>query len=1137
MRFRLFLIMIAAAISMRSIARRVDAQTKPLDAEVITKIERLVTRSMNTSGAPGLSLAVATENQLRYAQAFGLADIENQIAVTPRTRFRTASIAKPMTAVIILSLAEEGTIDLDAEVQRYCAEYPQKRWPLTSRQLLGHLGGVRHYKSAQEARSTSHFFSLKSALTTFANDPLRHQPGAKFLYTTFGYNLLGSIAEGATGHHFMELLRSRVLALANMTDTVADDQIAITPRRTRGYLRATQALLKALPADHNLKLGQIYNAPLHDTSMKIPGGGLLSTAPDLVRFAIAVNTRQLVNEATLAEMWSGQKTRDGAETNYGLGWQVGRRSGRQLVSHGGGQAGTSTMLVLFPENGTSVAIMCNLQGVRLRNLAIEIANTVRPTTQPIDYGEALAKLNAAIQHEIKQKQLPAFSMSLVDGNRVVWADGFGYQDAAQKKPATAATVYRVGSISKLFTDIAVMQLVEEGKLDLDAPVQRYLPDFQPRNPFGVPVTLRQLMSHRSGLVREPPVGHYFDPDEPTLAATVASLNETELVYAPETKTKYSNAAIAVVGAVLEQQLDSSQPERIRQSILDPLAMSNSSFVITPRVKPQLATGWMRTYDGRRLQAPEFLLGTGPAGNLYASVLDLSKFLSCLFNDGQTESGRILKPETLGQMTVPIRDANGMSQGFGLGFHVEEFDGYRKIGHGGAVYGFSTQLEAISERKLGVAAAAALDGSNGIVRRLADYALRLMIATQDGQALPSYPTTSPIPTARARALTGTYREVDGKRHIRISELNGDVFMHQGVFRHQLRSASDNGNIITDDAIGFGTQVKLDGDRLSVDNALYQRISNQPPADTPDKWKGLIGEYGWDHNVLYILEDHGQLYALIEWFFYYPLREVHEDVYAFPDYGLYHGEQLKFTRNEQGSATQVVAAEVRFSRRDVGTQDGQTFQITPVKPIDELRDAALAASPPVEPGKFLEADLVELDSLDPTIKLDIRYASENNFTGSVFYKQSRAFMQRPAAEAVARANARLKARGLGLLIHDAYRPWHVTKMFWDATPSELKDFVANPANGSRHNRGCAVDLTLYDLQSGKPIQMVAGYDEFSPRSFPLYPGGTSRQRWYRTLLRETMESAGFTIYKYEWWHFDYRDWKQYRIGNATFEDLLK
>ncbi|MCA9223048.1 MAG: hypothetical protein KDA71_22170, partial [Planctomycetales bacterium] len=445
------------------------------------------------------------------------------------------------------------------------------------------------------------------------------------------------------------------------------------------------------------------------------------------------------------------------------------------------------------------------------------------------------------------------------------------------------------------------------------------------------------------------------------------------------------------------------------------------------------------------------------------------------------------------------DANGRPEGFGLGFHVQELDGYRKIGHGGAVYGFSTQLEALPERKLGVAAAASLDGTNGVVSRLADYALRLMIAAQDDKPLPAYPTTTPVAAQRSRELIGTYRESEGERFARITELNGDLFLERGVFRHQLGAAAATGRIVIDDEIAFGTEIVLkEGGKLVVGDVTFRRVDDSPPEDIPQRWRGLIGEYGWDHNTLYVLEDNGQLYALIEWFYYYPLKEVRENVFEFPDYGLYHGEGLKFTRDTDGRATEVVAAEVKFVRREVGTKDGATFKIEPLKPIDELRAVALAASPPDESGEFRETELVDLTRLDPTIKLDIRYATTNNFTGAVFYKQPRAFMQRPAAEAVVRAHLRLKERGLGLLIHDAYRPWHVTKMFWDATPDDLKDFVANRANGSRHNRGCAVDLTLYDLASGEPIQMVAGYDEFSPRSFPLYPGGTSRQRWYRELL---------------------------------------
>ena len=157
------------------------------------------------------------------------------------------------------------------------------------------------------------------------------------------------------------------------------------------------------------------------------------------------------------------------------------------------------------------------------------------------------------------------------------------------------------------------------------------------------------------------------------------------------------------------------------------------------------------------------------------------------------------------------------------------------------------------------------------------------------------------------------------------------------------------------------------------------------------------------------------------------------------------------------------------------------------------------------------------------------------GSIFYEESRAFLQRPAAEALVRVHRRLSEHGYGLLIHDAYRPWFVTKMFWDATPDELKRFVANPQKGSRHNRGCAVDLTLYDLSTGKPVRMVSGYDEFTPRAFPAYPGGTTLQRWYRELLRREMQREGFEVYGFEWWHFDYQDWQSYRIGTQTFKEI--
>ena len=216
---------------------------------------------------------------------------------------------------------------------------------------------------------------------------------------------------------------------------------------------------------------------------------------------------------------------------------------------------------------------------------------------------------------------------------------------------------------------------------------------------------------------------------------------------------------------------------------------------------------------------------------------------------------------------------------------------------------------------------------------------------------------------------------------------------------------------------------------------------------------------------------------------------------------------------------------------------SFRITPLRPVAELRAEALKAQPPLEHGIFLKPDLVELVTLDPTIKLDIRYATSNNFLGTPVYTQARAFLQRPAAEALLRAHRELHAQGYGLIVHDGYRPWYVTKIFWDATPNAQKIFVADPKAGSRHNRGCAVDLSLFDLKTGQAVTMPSGYDEMTDHAYANYPGGTEEERHRRAILRAAMVKQGFEINPTEWWHFDYKDWKQYPIGNLKFEDLGK
>jgi D-alanyl-D-alanine dipeptidase len=315
----------------------------------------------------------------------------------------------------------------------------------------------------------------------------------------------------------------------------------------------------------------------------------------------------------------------------------------------------------------------------------------------------------------------------------------------------------------------------------------------------------------------------------------------------------------------------------------------------------------------------------------------------------------------------------------------------------------------------------------------------------------------------------------------------------------------------------------------------------PADIPEAWRPLIGEYAFGRTSWIVLEKSGQLV----------LREMdgtETALHSAPDGtftlitppGTISTVQfggmtaLGFGQDARGIAVST-GDDVMLGRRKPDPEEGHVFQIKPSRSIDQLRQEALSASPPRENGQFRAPDLVDLTSLSPTVHLDIRYATSDDFLGTPVYTQARAFLQRPAADALVRALLRLKPYGYGLLIHDAYRPWYVTKIFWDATPPEGKILVADPAQGSRHNRGCAVDLTLYELKTGKPIEMPGTYDEMSERSFPDYPGGTSLQRWHRDLLRWAMESEGFTVYDHEWWHFDYKDWHDYPILNVPFEKL--
>ncbi len=326
-----------------------------LPGDKVEKIETAVSSLMSRWHIPAVSVAVVVGDQIRFRGGYGTADLENWVPAKAGTVYRIASVSKAITAVAAMQLAEKGKLDLDAPVQKYVPSFPAKQFPVTTRQLLAHLSGIRHYKPG-EGEYVTRYNTLADALNIFKDDPLGFEPGTRYGYTTFGYTLLGAVIEGASGMAFADYLRENIFKPAGMQHTRVDDHFAIIPHRARGYTPRVYAQFD----------GNYRNPVLMDSSYKIPGGGLLSTAEDLARFAIAVQGGVLLRPETFAEMSKGQKTRGGQETGYGYGWYVGGSGAfadtPDAVWHGGVQAGFTCTLWMLPKKRYALAVLTNLEG-------------------------------------------------------------------------------------------------------------------------------------------------------------------------------------------------------------------------------------------------------------------------------------------------------------------------------------------------------------------------------------------------------------------------------------------------------------------------------------------------------------------------------------------------------------------------------------------------------------------------------------------------------------------------------------------------------------------------------------------------------------------------------------------------------
>ena len=527
-----------------------------------------------------------------------------------------------------------------------------------------------------------------------------------------------------------------------------------------------------------------------------------------------------------------------------------------------------------------------------------------------DYSLAAHKFDDAVRAEMQAWGITGVAVALVDDQRVVHAAGYGV--------ATTNSVFRCGSISKLFNAIAVMQLVEQGQLDLDASIERYLPELVPTNPFtnSPPVTLRQILSHRSGFPRESPVGGYFDDQQAGLDRTVGALSECVLATMPNAKTRYSNIAPSLAGHLVASRSAESFESYQHRQLLHPLGMHQSGWKLKEVHLADIIPASMRIADGRggfkTGPAPLFDLGTIPAGNLFTTAPDLARFVQMLAAEGRTKDSQVLAPETLRQMFTPQLVAE--VTGFGLGFSIGKLRGHKTVGHGGAVYGYSSELRFIPEHKLGVVVLGNQDIVNGRISRLATLALTLMLEAKLGEIPPTAPVPATLSATELAAFTGDYESQSywARLEVKDGQLVGNMssqplqFTALGPDRFNVNSALDAEALVTfhRDATG-----KVTGFSLGLQQ--FARVPDTM-AEIPREWRHYLGSYGPAFIPLVLSARHGHLYAMTENMVDYRLTPVNRHVFQLPP-GMYVDEHLVILPDQKGQPHSVSLAGMVLRRR--------------------------------------------------------------------------------------------------------------------------------------------------------------------------------------------------------------------------------
>ncbi len=542
--------------------------------------------------------------------------------------------------------------------------------------------------------------------------------------------------------------------------------------------------------------------------------------------------------------------------------------------------------------------------------------------------EVRARFEEFVAHQVNDKAIPSISYVLLDQNGA-FAMGHVQPDGV-KKTIDDNSVFRIGSLTKMFTTLSLMQLEEQGLVDIDADVSTYIPHFKPHNPFadapsgplGSQVSLRKLMSHTSGLTREPKSGHYLDAFRPPLADTVDELADSTLKEDPSIGIfRYSNAGIAVVGSVIERLSGKSYPDYVREHIFEPVGMANTSAILTPEIDARLAPASMWTIDGD-VPAPVFGLGGSPAGNIFSTAPDMALFGAMLLRGGFCADGtQIVRPDTLTQMwqVAGLRPAGYRGlKGYGFGFGVGTVDGWMSVGHSGAVYGYATHMTLLPHAGIGALVFSTLDFTNQIAGQLVIRGLEIALADRKMGEMPARPdpVRSASPEEMARRV-GHYVSVKGDESVDIRIGNGRLYLMGDGMPLEIRPVGDTQYIVDGRIHSDGTDYAHRDVAFSASgemtwkNVTWQRKdpdTTPPPADLAP----YLGEYGPDFNITYLFFADGKLKCLIEYFSTHDCEPLGDN--RFRMHGLlYEDETLELDATDENGAKGIRVGPMFLARR--------------------------------------------------------------------------------------------------------------------------------------------------------------------------------------------------------------------------------